>query len=25
MKILRARTLHLPAGDPDGLSSLFAR
>jgi peptide deformylase len=25
MKILRGRTLHLPAGDPDGLSSLFAR
>ena len=24
MKILRSRTLHLPAGDPDGLSSLFA-
>jgi peptide deformylase len=25
LKILRSRTLHLPAGDPDGLSSLFAR
>ena len=25
MKILRGRTLHLPAGDPDGLSSLFSR
>jgi peptide deformylase len=25
MKVLRGRTLHLPAGDPDGLSSLFAR
>jgi peptide deformylase len=25
MKILRSRTLHLPAGDPDGLSSLFTR
>src|ERR1700691_5547665 len=25
MKILRGRTLHLPDGDPDGLSSLFAR
>ena len=25
LEILRARTLHLPAGDPDGLSSIFAR
>ena len=25
MRILRARTLDLPAGDPDGLSSIFAR
>jgi peptide deformylase len=25
LKILRSRTLHLPAGDPDGLSRLFAR
>jgi peptide deformylase len=25
MKILRGRTLHLPAGDLDGLSSLFSR
>jgi peptide deformylase len=25
MKILRGRTLHLPDGDPDGLSSIFAR
>jgi peptide deformylase len=25
MKILRGRTLHLPSGDPDGLSSIFAR
>jgi peptide deformylase len=25
LRILRGRTLHLPAGDPDGLSSLFAR
>jgi peptide deformylase len=25
MKVLRSRTLHLPAGDPDGLSSLFSR
>jgi peptide deformylase len=25
MKILRGRTLGLPAGDPDGLSSIFAR
>ena len=25
LKILRGRTLHLPAGDPDGLSSIFAR
>lgn len=25
MKILRGRTLQLPAGDPDGLSSIFAR
>ena len=24
MKILRGRTLHLPTGDPDGLSSLFS-
>jgi len=25
MKILRGRTLHLPDGDPDGLTSIFAR
>jgi peptide deformylase len=25
LKILRGRTLHLPAADPDGLSSIFAR
>ena len=25
LKILRRRTLHLPAADPDGLSSIFAR
>jgi peptide deformylase len=25
LKILRGRTLSLPAGDPDGLSSIFAR
>jgi peptide deformylase len=25
LKILRARTLDLPAGDPDGLSTLFTR
>jgi len=25
LRILRGRTLHLPVGDPDGLSSLFAR
>jgi peptide deformylase len=25
LKILRGRTLHLPAGDPDGLSSILAR
>jgi peptide deformylase len=25
MKILRARTLHLPVGDPDGLSNLLSR
>jgi peptide deformylase len=25
MKILRSRTLHLPASDPDGLSNLLAR
>ena len=25
MKILRSRTLHLPASDPDGLSNLFTR
>jgi peptide deformylase len=25
MKILRSRTLHLPAADPDGLSNLLAR
>jgi peptide deformylase len=25
LKILRGRTLHLPTGDPDGLSSLFAK
>jgi peptide deformylase len=25
LKILRARTLDLPAGDPDGLSSIFTR
>jgi peptide deformylase len=25
LKILRGRTLQLPAGDPDGLSSIFAR
>src|ERR1700722_5308179 len=25
MKILRSRTLHLPASDPDGLSNIFAR
>ena len=25
LKILRGRTLHLPDGDPDGLSRIFAR
>ena len=25
LKILRGRTLHLPDGDPDGLTSIFAR
>jgi peptide deformylase len=25
LKVLRARTLQLPAGDPDGLSNIFAR
>jgi peptide deformylase len=25
LKILRGRTLHLPAADPDGLASIFAR
>ena len=25
LKVLRGRTLHLPLGDPDGLSSLFTR